>query len=92
MIKSFNHKGLKKFFETGNTSGIQAAHSRKLRIRLFALDTAIVIEDMRLPGFRLHKLSSNKKELWAIDVNRNWRMTFEFTDGNAYVVNYEDYH
>ncbi|MBM9521255.1 type II toxin-antitoxin system RelE/ParE family toxin [Desulforhopalus vacuolatus] len=29
---------------------------------------------------------------WAIDVNRNWRVVFEFKDGNAYVVDYEDYH
>jgi len=30
--------------------------------------------------------------LWAIDVNKNWRIVFDFNDGNAYVVDYEDYH
>ena len=92
MIKSFEHKGLKKFFETGNASGIDPAHRQKIRIRLAALDTATSIEDMDLPGFRLHALKGDKQGEWAIDVSKNWRITFEFFDGNAYVVNYEDYH
>jgi proteic killer suppression protein len=92
MIKSFKHKGLKKFYETGNTSGIQPAHQQKLRIRLAALDTANVLQDIDLPGFRLHQLKGNLKGIWAIDVNKNWRITFEFRDGDVYIVNYEDYH
>ncbi|MBD3384997.1 Killer protein, partial [candidate division KSB1 bacterium] len=40
MIKSFKHKGLQRYFETGNTSGIQAAHEKKIRMRLTALQTA----------------------------------------------------
>ena len=92
MIKSFKHKGLQKFFETGNTSGIQPAHSKKIRIRLAALDTATALEDMKLPGFRLHPLKGDMKGLWEIDVNKNWRITFSFADGDAYIVNYEDYH
>lgn len=92
MIKSFKHKGLKKFFDTGSLAGIQPAHQQKLRMRLAALDTAIKIEDMDLPGFRLHPLSGEKQGLWAIDVSKNWRITFEFQDGDAYIVNYEDYH
>lgn len=92
MIKSFEHKGLQKFFETGSLKGIQPQHKQKLRIRLTALDTATCIEDMDLPGFRLHQLKGGKKGLWAIDVSKNWRIVFKFQDGNAYVVNYEDYH
>lgn len=92
MIKSFEHKGLQKFFETGSLKGIKSQHKQKLRIRLTALDTATCIEDMDLPGFRLHQLKGRKKGLWAIDVSKNWRIVFKFQDGNAYVVNYEDYH
>ena len=92
MIKSFKHKGLKIFFETGIAKGIQNAHKKKVRMRLTALDTAICIEDMDLPGFRLHPLKGNKKGLWAVDINKNWRIVFKFEDGNAYVINYEDYH
>lgn len=92
MIRSFKHKGLQKFFETGSTAGIQSAHSQKIRMRLTALDTATVLEDIDLPGFRLHQLKGKKQGLWAIDVSKNWRITFEFRGGDTYLVNYEDYH
>lgn len=92
MIKSFKHKGLKLFFETGQVIGIDPTHRQKIRLRLAALDTALTIEDMNLPGFRLHPLKGDKQGLWVIDVNKNWRITFEFVEGNAYIVNYEDYH
>jgi len=92
MIKTFKHKGLKLFFESGSLKGIKPGHRQKLRIRLAALDTATCIEDMDLPGFRLHSLKGNRKGLWAIDVNKNWRVVFKFQDGNAYIVDYEDYH
>jgi proteic killer suppression protein len=92
MIKSFGHKGLEKFFITGSVAGINPSHRKKIIMRLAALDTAETIDDMDLPGFRLHSLKGDKDGLWAIDVNKNWRITFEFIDGNAYIVNYEDYH
>ena len=92
MIKSFKHKGLKNFYESGSTAGIQAQHKEKIRMQLVALDTANIIEDLDLPGFRLHSLKGSMKGLWAIDVNKNWRITFEFKEGDVYIVNYEDYH
>lgn len=61
-------------------------------MRLSALDTAMCVEDVDLPGFRLHPLKGDRKGLWAIDVNRNWRIVFAFEEGNAFVVDYEDYH
>lgn len=92
MIKSFRHKGLKRFFETGSASGIQPAHSKRLRMLLAGLDTARVIEDMNIPGFRLHPLKGADRGRWSVWVNGNWRMTFEFQDGDAHVLDYEDYH
>ncbi len=92
MIKSFKHKGLSLFFKTGNTKGIQSNHSRKLKIKLSALDTAIEIEDLNLPGFNLHPLQGDKEGIWSIKVNANWRVTFRFENGDVYIVNYEDYH
>jgi len=82
MIKTFKHKGLEKFFKTGKTAGIQPAHKKKLRIRLTALNTATEIQDMDLPGFRLHSLKGKMEGLLSIDVNKNWRITFEFKDGD----------
>ena len=92
MIKSFKHKGLKRFYESGSKKGIQAQHSSKLRMQFAALDSALVIEDLDIPGYRLHELKGNRKGIWSISVSGNWRITFEFTDGNVYIVNYEDYH
>ena len=92
MIKSFRHKGLRRFHETGSTSGIQASYGKRLRMQLAALDTAQAVEDMDIPGFRLHPLKGKLRGRWCITVNGNWRLTFEFTYGNAYVLDYEDYH
>ena len=92
MIKSFKHKGLQIFFENGITAGIQAVHSNKLRMRLTALDTAVQLRDIDLPGFRLHSLKGKMKDLLAIDVSKNWRLTFKFQNGDVFLVNYEDYH
>lgn len=92
MIQSFKHQGLEKFYEKGSTKGIQSDHARKLRMQLAALDTAQSIEDMDIPGYRLHQLKGERKGYWSIAVNANWRLTFEFVDGNVHILNYEDYH
>ena len=92
MIKSFKHKGLRRFFESGSARGIHAKHEKRLRMQLTALDTSMEINDLDIPGYRLHPLKGDKKGIWAITVNGNWRLTFEFSDGNAFVLDYEDYH
>ncbi|HUM99759.1 MAG TPA: type II toxin-antitoxin system RelE/ParE family toxin [Halothiobacillus sp.] len=92
MIKSFQHKGLRKFFESEQVAGIQSQHAKRLRMQLVALDTATTIWDMDIPGFKLHALQGKDKARWSIWVNGNWRVTFEFRDGDAFVIDYEDYH
>lgn len=92
MIVSFKHKGLQKFYEKGVASGIQSKHAKKLRVQLAALETAQVIDDLDLPGYRLHPLKGSRKGVWSITVNGNWRLTFEFDNGNVHILNYEDYH
>lgn len=92
MIQSFRHKGLRKLFESGSVAGVQPAHVRKLRMLLSALDTAQSVDDMNVPGFRLHFLKGENRGRWSVWVNGNWRLTFEFRDGHAYVLDYEDYH
>ena len=61
-------------------------------MQLAALDSAQSIEDMDIPGYRLHPLKGIRKGFWSITVNGNWRLTFEFLDGNVHILNYEDYH
>ncbi len=92
MIRTFKHKGLAKFFESGTKAGIQAQHAERLRLILGALNAAVKPEDMDLPGLRLHPLKGNRKETWAVWVSGNWRITFKFVDADAEVVDYEDYH
>ena len=92
MIVSIRHKGLARFYETGSLAGIQAQHARRLRMLLASLDTATVIADMDIPGFRLHPLKGERAGRWSVWVNGNWRITFEFLEGNASSIDYEDYH
>lgn len=92
MITSFRHKGLRKYFESCSLSGIQPAHAKRLQMQLAALDTASTIADMDISGFRLHPLKGADQGRWSIWVNGNWRITFEFEDGNALILDYEDYH
>ena len=92
MIKSFRHKGLQRFFETGSKAGIQAAHATKLRLQLAALDQAVRPEDLAAPSWNLHLLKGDLKGYWALTVSGNWRMVFTFEGENAVLINYLDYH
>lgn len=92
MIKSFRHKGLQRFFETGSKSGIQAVHANKLRLQLAALDQAKSPEDLSAPSWFLHALKGERKGHWAITVSGNWRMVFTFENTDAVLVDYMDYH
>lgn len=92
MIRTWLHKGLKSFFETGSLAGIPAAHANRLAERLKIIDRAKSVQDINLPPFRLHKLKGDRQDIWSVSVTGNWRLTFLFEDGDAYILNYEDYH
>jgi len=92
MIASFQHKGLRRFFETGSVAGIQPAHAKRLSTLLGLLNAASEAADMDLPGLRFHALKGFRPTRWSVQVSGNWRLTFELSNGNAHVVDYEDYH
>lgn len=92
MIKSFSHKGLELFHHTAKTKGIQAIHAKRLHQILTLLEAAKIVEDMDAPGLRLHPLKGARKDIWAVTVQANWRVTFRFGNGDAEIINYEDYH
>lgn len=92
MIRSFAHKGLEKFFLTGSKAGIQPRHANRIRLILAQLHQAQTVLDMDIPSLRLHELKGNRTNTWSVTVQANWRITFRFEDGDAEVVNYEDYH
>ena len=92
MIKSFAHKGLERFFLTGSKAGIQPAHAVKLAPQLAILNVATDVQEMDIPGWRLHRLTGRGSGHWSIWVNGNWRLTFKFIGENAEVLDYQDYH
>jgi proteic killer suppression protein len=92
MIESFKHKGLKKYFETGDSSKLNQAHIRRLRLILTQLHATQNISDMNFPGSNLHKLSGDKEDFWSVSVSGNWRAILGSVDGDAYDVDYLDYH
>jgi proteic killer suppression protein len=92
MIQKFKHKGLKQLFESGSSAGINPQHVTRLRQILALLETAETLDDMDLPGLNLHQLKGKRKGTWAVKVSGNWRVTFELQKGDAFDVNYEDYH
>lgn len=92
MIKSFKHKGLEDFFYTGNKKGIRPEHADKIERILDRLNGANDINDMNYPGAYLHKLAGNLKDQYSVRVSGNWRIFLKFIDGDAYIVNYDDYH
>jgi proteic killer suppression protein len=80
MIRSFTHRGLEKFYETGSKAGIQPTHA------------ADNVAAMDAPGWNLHSLQGSLTGHWSVKVNGNWRLTFRFIAGDAEVVDYQDYH
>jgi len=92
VIVSFKHRGLKRFFETGNARGLNPNHLPKIRRILARLNVATDVRDLDAPGLRLHQLKGSRKEQWAVDVDRNWRITFTFDGRDCSNVTYEDYH
>jgi proteic killer suppression protein len=92
MIRTFKHKGLLEFFESNSKRGIPPELSTRLRDRLDVIDAATALEDIGLPHFGLHELKGDRAGTWAVKVNKNWRLTFVFADGDARDVNFEDYH
>ena len=92
MIISFQHKGLRKFYETGSKKGIDANHATKLQMILAALDIAEVPDELDLPAFSLHPLQGNLSGYWSIKVNGNWRVIFRFTGNDVELLDYLDYH
>jgi toxin HigB-1 len=92
MIGSIRHKGLKRLHDDNDRRGVIGEHVEKLSDILARLDAAGSVEDMDLPGFKLHPLKGNLKGFWAVTVRANWRVIFRFVDGDALDIDYVDYH
>ncbi|MEJ7622547.1 MAG: type II toxin-antitoxin system RelE/ParE family toxin [Pyrinomonadaceae bacterium] len=92
MIKSFRHRGLRELFETGRTKRISSDFCPKLLRQMDAINQADFPEQLNFPGYELHGLKGELAGVWAMKVNKNFRLTFKFVDGDAVDINLEDYH
>ncbi len=92
MIISFRHKGLEALYERNQTRGVSQALVKRVKQILALLDSAKTVEDMNLPGLRLHPLKGELQGFYAVSVSGNWRIIFEFSEGQARHVDLIDYH
>jgi proteic killer suppression protein len=92
MIKAFACRDTEKLFKDQRVRRFQA-FERQARKRLMVLNAAPSLEALMLnPGNKFHALSGNWKGQYAITINKQWRVCFEWRDGNAYRVEITDYH
>ena len=92
MIESFKHKGLKKLFEDDDRRKVPGAHRDKTARILARLNEAVTVQNMGLPGYKLHPLKGDLAGFWSVSVSGNWRIIFRFEDGAAHDVDLIDYH
>ena len=92
MIRSWQHKGLKKFYDTGSKSGINPDHAKRLKILLQLLNAANKPECMDAPGFDYHALRGDMVGFYFVAVRANWKLIFQFEGEDAILVDYLDYH
>ena len=91
MIRSFRHRGLKRFYESGDPGRINAALRGKVQRVLSALDAAESPQALNIPGFRLHRLKGDLEGFWSV-ISGNWQVIFRLEDGDAFDVDLLDYH
>lgn len=92
MIKSFKHKGLRELFEKGKSKRLSADFAPKLIRQMDAINQVDEPQELNFPGYGLHELKGERSGVWAMKVNKNWRLTFKFESGDAAELDLEDYH
>ena len=86
------NRSLKRYWENGDGSGINAIWREKVGRILNALDVAVSPKELDVPGFGFHELKGNRKGTYSLWISRNWRVTFQWSDEGPLNVDMEDYH
>lgn len=93
MIKSFAERDTQRLFNREPVRRFPADLLRIMLRKLVALDAADALADLRVPpGNRLEKLKARRSGQYSIRVNDQWRVCFEWRDGDAHDVEIVDYH
>lgn len=95
LIKNVVHRGLRRFIQHDDASGLPAAAVEKVRNILTFLQGMEGIKELyAVPGWRAHQLSGDRAGTWSLTVTRNWRITFKIKqiEGEVIGLNFEDYH
>ena len=92
MIRTFKNKAPADLWKAGKTGKIDAKLHRRILARLDRLDAAVQPEDMNVAGFNFHALHGFEPTRFTVHINGPWCITFEFLDGDAYKVDFEQYH
>lgn len=92
MIKTFKHKGLRELFETKRSRRVEQQYQARCSDILGQINRAASIQDLNLPGYRLHNLAPSRPATWTIRTYGAWRITFVFEKGDAYDLDLEQYH
>jgi toxin HigB-1 len=92
MIRSWANSATRRFAEDGKSKFSGLDKERALEL-LASLDAAVALSDLSpLKSVGLHKLSGDRKGVWAMTINGPWRVCFRFDDGHAWDVEIVDYH
>jgi proteic killer suppression protein len=92
-IESITHKGLRRFFETGNAKGL-VGDTARIRKMLAFINAVGSFDELAVPpNYGLHELVGDKTGRWAMTVTKNWRLTFiKIDEATIADLNLEDYH
>jgi proteic killer suppression protein len=94
-IRNVIHKGLRRFIEQDDASGLQPAVTEKVRRMVSFLQDMEKEDELRtVPSWKAHQLTGSRKGTWSLFVTKNWRMTFRINQNEIEIIDldYEDYH
>lgn len=94
-IRNVVHRGLRRFIEHNDPSGLPPPVVEKVRnIVTFLQETGAALELYDIPSWKVHQLTGDRKRTWSLTVTRNWRITFRIdrNTGEIFDLNFEDYH
>jgi len=93
MIRTFRDKETERIFMQKWSRKIPEDIQYRCLVKLLLIDSAEAVQDLLIPpSNKLEKLKGNRSNEYSVRINRQWRICFRFSDGEAYDVGIEDYH